>query len=325
MKKEKLNVLSLFDGVGTAYLALQKEGFVIENYYSSEIDKSALAVQNYHYSGDSKFHPIGDVKKIEGLDYLHIDVIIFGSPCTQLSSVNSVDRSGLEGPDSGLFYEALRILKTIHINKNGLPLYFLMENVASMSNKNRDKITNEFKNVFGESFQLLKINSSLLSGANRRRYYWTNIPNVIAPQEKNICFQDILVNGYADKIKANVLLSTDVTLTNGIFRYYKRNIGNVVFMNREFANLSVAKKLELYPSILNNSGYNGKSRVTLNNEYEFLNGCYRLLSVLEKERLMSFPDGYFSAVISICKTEKLKLIGLSFTVNVISHILSFLK
>ena len=138
-------------------------------------------------------------------------------------------------------------------------------------------------------------------------------------------FQDILVNGYTDKSKANVLLSTDVTLTNGIFRYYKRNIGNVVFKDLNFAKLPTIEKLDKYPTILFKSGYKGKARILNNNEYEFNNGCYRLLSVLEKERLMTYPNGYFSEVTLISKTEKLKLIGLSFTVNVISHILSFLK
>lgn len=325
MKNKKFNVLSLFDGVGSAYLALQQAGVKIENYYSSEIDKSALAVQNYHYSRDSKFHPIGDVKLMDGLNYLNVDIIIFGSPCTQLSSVNTIDRRGLDGPDSGLFYEALRILKSIQSAKKTQPLYFIMENVASMSNKNRDKITMEFKELFGESFQFLKINSALLSGANRRRYYWTNIPDVTIPNEKEIKFKDLLVNGYCDKNKANVLLSSDVTLTNGIFRYYKRNIGNIIFKDQKFAELPINQKLEKYPSILKNSGYIGKSRILDNNEYEFMNGCYRLLSVLEKERLMTFPDGYISSVPTVSKTEKIKLIGLSFTVDIISHILSFLK
>jgi DNA (cytosine-5)-methyltransferase 3A len=43
------------DGISSAKLALDKAGIKISNYYSSEIDKSALAIQNYHYSGNSNF------------------------------------------------------------------------------------------------------------------------------------------------------------------------------------------------------------------------------------------------------------------------------
>lgn len=75
-----------------------------------------------------------------------------------------------------------------------------------------------------------------------------------------------------------------------------------------------------YPFILHKSGYKGKSRA-VPNEYEFVNGCYRLPSVLEMERLMTFPDGYISGVAGVPKTEKRKLIGLSFTVEIIAHLL----
>lgn len=321
MKKKKLNVLSLFDGVGTGYLALIRAGFEIDNYYSSEIDKSALRVQKHHYSANTNFHMVGDVTKLDASDFFNVDLVIFGSPCTQLSSVNPVDRSGLEGPDSALFYEAVRLMAEIKRNQpNGKALYFLMENVASMSNQNRDKITEELTKIFGQSVQRLKIDSALVSAAHRRRYYWTNIPNVTAPQDRGITFSQILESGYADRPKANVLLSTNVTLTNGIFRYYKRNIGNIVFKEKEFADLPTQDKLLSYPFILHQSCYKGRSRA-VPSEYEFVNGCYRLPSILELERLMTFPDGYISGVAGVPKTEKRKLVGLSFTVDVVVHLL----
>lgn len=321
MKNTKLNVLSLFDGVGTGYLALNRAGLKIDNYYSSEIDKSALKVQEHHYSANTSFHKIGDVTQLDARDFINIDLVIFGSPCTQLSSVNPIDRSGLDGPDSRLFYEAIRLMNGImEIQPKGKQLYFLMENVASMSTKNKERITSELQKLFGNSVQLLKINSALVSAANRRRLYWTNIPNVSAPEDEEVVYDDILVSGFADRPKANVLLSTNVTLTNGIFRYYKRNIGNIIFKDKAFADSSTEEKLLSYPFILHKSGYRGRSRA-VPNEYEFVNGCYRLPSTLELERMMTFPDGYISRVSGISKTEKRKLIGLSFTVNVISHLL----
>lgn len=322
MNEKTLNVLSLFDGVGSAYLALKRAGLKINNYYSSEIDPSALAVLNYHYSGDSKFHQIGDIQNVDGLKYLDVDLVVFGSPCTQLSSVNSSDRSGLEGSDSKLFYDAIRILKDLYaFQPASKHLYFLMENVASMTNQDRNRITDELRFIFLDSVKMFKINSALVSGSNRRRYYWTNIPNVKIPKEKFVQYQDLLVNGFVDRPKANVILSSQLTLTNGISRYYNRNIGNIIFKDEKFVQLPVEDKLLLYPTILKESNYVGKAK-QLDDEYAFPNGAYRLPSVLELERLMTFPDGYISNVPNLSKTQKKKLIGLSFTVDVVAELLS---
>ena len=325
INQEGINVLSLFDGISCAKLALEKAGIKINKYYSSEICPHALAIQNHHYSGDTNHIQLGDVCKIDGIELREeIDLIIFGSPCTQLSSVNSKDRNGLEGNESKLFYEALRILKEIYVfAPSRKKIYFLMENVASMSKKDRDIITKELTNVF-EDTQLVRINSAFVSAANRRRLYWTNIPSIGVPESLQIKYQDILVNGYVDREKANVLLGSNCTLTNGIFRYYKMGIGNIIFKDKEFANQSTDDKLLQYPFILHNSGYKGKSRSGFG-EYDFPNDCYRLPSVLESERLMTIPDGYVSDVPNVSKSNKIKAIGLAMTVDVIAGLVGNLK
>lgn len=325
INRDGLNVLSLFDGISCARLALEKAGIKINKYYSSEICPNALAIQGYHYSGNINHIQLGDVRNIYSCDlWDEIDLIVFGSPCTNLSSINPVDRRGLEGKESKLFYQAIRILREIYaFSPSGKKIYFLMENVASMTTKDRDAITNELSTIFSD-VQLLSINSALVSAANRRRLYWTNIPNVGVPEPKQIKYQDILFNGFVDKEKANVLLGSNCTLTNGIFRYYKMNIGNIIFKNKEFAEQPTEQKLLEYPSILRNSRYIGKSRLGFD-EYDFPNGCYRLPSIIECERLMTIPDGYVSNVPNVSKTNKLKAIGLSMTVDVIVGILKNLK
>lgn len=320
MKNNGLNVLSLFDGISGGYLALKKAGITINNYYSSEIDTSALAVQNYHYSGNTQFHQLGDVTLIDGTALGEIDLVIFGSPCTQLSSINGKDKSGLEGSESKLFYDALRILKDIYISQPFKKLYFIMENVASMKHTHRDRITSQLSNVFLNT-RIHKIDSAILAPAHRRRYYWTNIPIVNLPAPSNSKYQDIVINGYVDKEKANVLLGSQITLTNGINRYYTRNIGNLIYKDEAFARLPVEEKLLAYPFILYNSGHLGKSK-SASDEYSYVNGCYRLPSVLESERLMTIPDGYVSDVPGISRTEKIKMIGLGFTIDMIAHLLS---
>lgn len=324
-KTEGINILSLFDGISCAKLALERAGIKINKYYSSEIDKSALAIQNHHYGNDENFIQLGDVKNINGCDLAYeIDLIIFGSPCTNLTSINPIDRRGLEGTESKLFFEALRILKQIYVMQpNNKKLYFLMENVASMRNADRDKISDELCEIF-DDITLLKIDSAILTPGHRRRLYWTNIPDVNIPDPINIKYSDILENGFVDKEKANVILSGNVTLTNGIFRHYKMNIGNIIYKDREFAELPTEEKLLKYPEILNESGYHGKSG-SVPNELEFPNGCYRHPSIKEYSRIMTIPDDYVDGVPNISKTDKLKTIGLAYSVDVVAHLLKNLN
>ena len=39
----------------------------------------------------------------------------------------------------------------------------------------------------------IEINSSLVSAQNRRRLYWTNIPNVTQPEDRGIKLEDIQI------------------------------------------------------------------------------------------------------------------------------------
>jgi site-specific DNA-cytosine methylase len=321
-----INVLALFDGISCARLALEKAGIKINKYYSSEIDKSALKIQQHHYGADPNFIQLGDVRNINGYDLAdEIDLVVFGSPCTNLSSINPVDRRGLEGTESRLFYDALKVIRDIYIfqpyNKK---LYFLMENVASMKTVDRDKITEELSNIFEDEVQILRIDSALVAPAHRRRYYWTNIPNVAVPQPTGLTYADILENGYVDREKANVLLSGNVTLTNGLFRHFKMGIGNIIYKDKNFAELPTDEKLLRYPQIFANSGYQGKSR-SIVDDLDFPNGCYRHPTIREYSRMMTIPDDYVDGVAGVSKTEKKKTLGLAFTVDVVAHLFQSLK
>ena len=82
---------------------------------------------------------------------------------------------------SYLFWEYIRILKEVK------PKYFLLENV---------KMAKKWENIFTRELNIepIEINSSLVSAQNRKRLYWTNIPNVSIPEDKHIQLQDILEN-----------------------------------------------------------------------------------------------------------------------------------
>lgn len=319
LTKTPISVLSLFDGASTGYVALERAGFQIKKYRSSEIDPNCLKLQNHHYGMNDRFVQIGDVRNVDLVETNGTQLALISSPCTSLSAVNQhTPALGLDGPASSLFFEAIRILKDLVELHHTKTIYFICENVGSMSNKNRDRMTASLKEI-DPNTQLLKYDSAEVSPSHRRRYFWTNIPNQTPLIPTGIKFQDILENGYTEKEKSNVLLGSNVTLMNGINRVYNRNIGSIVFKDKWFAELPTEKKLELYPEILKQSGYDGKAKKDAD-LLSFPNGCYRVLTPLEAERCLGFDDGYISSVSGISKTEKLKMVGLSYSPDVIAHI-----
>lgn len=175
-----MNVLSLFDGISCGQIALRRAGVRIDKYYASEIDKYAIQVTQHNFP---KTIQLGDVTKIDFTQFIgKIDLLIGGSPCQDLSVAKN-NRKGLEGSRSGLFYKYVEALKIIK------PKYFLLENVASMRKEDRETITN----ILG--VEPIMINSALLSAQQRKRLYWTNIPNITQPEDKRIFLKDILTGG----------------------------------------------------------------------------------------------------------------------------------
>ncbi len=290
MNTNKINVLSLFDGISVAQLALTQLNIPINNYFASEILASAIKVTQTHFPGTIQ---LGNVCEVDGTELPPIDLMIFGSPCQDLSSMRK-DRTGLAGEKSGLFFEALRILKEVN------PRYFLMENVGSMSKFDR-KVISDLLGI-----KPIQINSNLLTGQNRNRIYWTNIPNITIPESNNILLKEIINDGYADRDKANAILTKNVPYTkNGLTRYLKKSLGGVVFTNPIFNALTKKGKLTYIES--------------LNDEQ--VRELFRPFTSVELERLQSLPDGYVCEILK--KTPTHHAIGNSFSNNVIKHLLSF--
>jgi DNA (cytosine-5)-methyltransferase 3A len=181
-----VNVLSLFDGISAARVALERAGIKVDRYYASEIKPHAIKIAQAMFPDTIQ---LGDVTTIDFHILPKIDFIVFGSPCQDLSCANSEQR-GLEGERSGLFFkavEAIRICK---------PRWFLMENVASMKLGEKNKIslalgefyTNDLLAMYCEP---VGINSRLVSAQMRNRLYWCNW-NVSQPKDRGIILQDVL-------------------------------------------------------------------------------------------------------------------------------------
>ena len=171
-----MNILSLFDGISCARVALDVASISVNKYYACEIEKNAMKVSKKNYPDIISLGSVIDFNK----DMIKepIDLLIGGSPCQDLS-IAKKERKGLEGDRSSLFFEYVRI-------KNEMkPKYFILENVASMRKEDRDIISG----IMG--VEPVMFNASLVSAQTRKRYFWTNIQFDL-PEDRGILLKDIL-------------------------------------------------------------------------------------------------------------------------------------
>ena len=124
---------SLFDGAGTMPFAGSLCG--IETLWSSEIEKFPLAVTAKRFP---RVKQLGDITKIDGSKIEPVDIVTFGSPCQDLSIAGK--REGLKGERSGLFMEAVRIIKEMRHEERAdqsiRPRYAVWENVPGAYSSN---------------------------------------------------------------------------------------------------------------------------------------------------------------------------------------------
>jgi len=400
-----MKVLSLFDGISCARVALERAGIPVEAYYASEIDKYAIQVSNKNYPDIAH---IGSVTELYPTPNLHnIDLLIGGSPCQDLS-IAKKNRKGLDGERSGLFYEYVRILNEVK------PKYFILENVNSMPKEAKETITKE---LFG--IEPIMINASLVSAQNRKRLFWVgkridiyNSDNtyssseyekveVLLPEDKGIVLKDILEENVDEKyfLKTdNEMTSKDIhdsnvkvvgTLDQGTWSKRYEQIRRVYSVDGQCPTIPTAQgggvlpKILIEPVALRNRGqgkkpeYNGtgkansmttvqtdsmvafvipeatkkgyaiategqsvdlsfptsktrrgrvgdkvKNIMTSQNIGVVQNMQIRKLTPIECERLQGVPDNYTDG---ISNSQRYKCLGNAFNVDVIAHILSFIK
>lgn len=148
--KRQLTMGSLFDGSGGFPLASVLSG--ITPVWASEIEPFPIRVTTKRLPNMKHY---GDVSAISGAEVPPVDIITFGSPCQDLSTANG-NRQGLAGSRSGLFLEAIRIIKEMREATNGVyPAVAVWENVpgAFSANGGEDfrRVLEEFAHVRDES------------------------------------------------------------------------------------------------------------------------------------------------------------------------------
>jgi len=300
----KKNVLSLFDGISGCQLALKNSNIKIDNYFASEIDQSGITITQHNFP---KTKQLGDVSNITPNQLPQIWLLTAGSPCQDFSIAGS--RKGMVTNDnqeitslkqylklkkkgtkfngqSHLFWEFIRLYHELK------PKYFLLENVR-MTDKWKNIISNEL------GYQPILINSSDLTAQNRERYYWTNIPNVSQPINKNVRLSDVIPNaigGYGIR---------------GVNKGNKKPDGSILWeqngtMRYDFKSNCITTKK------------GNTSMIKLND------GSIRQLTIEEAEKLQTLPKNY-TKVKGVTLLQRWKGIGNGWTIDVVSHIFKNLK
>ena len=281
-----INVLSLFDGMSCGQIALERSGIEVNNYFASEIDKYAMKVTQDNYPDTIQ---LGDITKITGDDLPKIDLLFGGSPCTGFSFAGK--QLNFEDPRSKLFFDFVRLLKKVN------PRYWMLENV---------KMKKEYQDVISEylGVEPVKINSNLVSAQNRNRLYWSNF-DISQPQDKGIVLQDIVEGGESIQKKSQTIVAT----------LYKENAKSMIKRNK----LGLLVKLNGASDIINNSEFGRIYYPDINEDKITLNDIigWRKFTPLECERLQTVKDNYTD---SVSNTQRYKMLGNGWTVDIISHI-----
>jgi site-specific DNA-cytosine methylase len=308
-----MRVLSLFDGMSTGQVALERAGIPVTEYYSSEIDKWAIQISDKNYPNTIQ---LGDIENIDPLKIPHIDIILCGSPCQGFSQAGL--QKGFDDPRSRLWWKAQKIIRTLYIRNPNLK--YLVENVV---------MRQEWIDVISESLEggpPVKINSSLVSAQSRNRLYWSNIP-IEQPSDRKIYLHDILDDGVTDREKAYCLDSCYYKSGRGSLRnYFEKSRRQLVF-GCEDEPIRIGTALDIKghdmlkrvyhplgksPTLTTLTGGNQHKKVAVTPTH------YRKLSPLECERLQTMPEGYTEGV---SDTQRYKMLGNGWTADVIAHIL----
>lgn len=254
-----MNILSLFNGISGLHLACDRAGLNIDTCYYSEIDKFANNVTEHHYPNDIS---LGDVTKWKDwdIDWSSIDLVGAGFPCQSWSVAGK--QKGDKDERGMLFWTTLDIIA--HVLKHNPNAKFLMENVK-MKKDFEEYITYHTTEALGYVEKTL-INSLLVSGQNRNRYYWTNFP-ILQPNDEGILLRDVLEK------------DVDVSL------FLSEKALN--YMNKEGKGWTANGVTRMDH---NNNDINGKAKTLTANMYKgvpygVMKDLNRRLSVIECERL----------------------------------------
>ena len=353
-----MNVLSLFDGMSCGQIALSRCKIKVDNYFASEIDKYATRVTQENYPSTIQ---LGDVTKVKASDLPKINLLIGGSPCQGFSFAGK--QLNFNDPRSALFFEYVRIWKEVkeinpdakflleNVNMKKEHLRVISEylevfpvrinsNLVSAQNRDRwywtnirtkkvglfDEIWSDIPQPKDEGILLKDILQS--ESEIDKKYYLSEKASKYLDrneinkrfiqtydQDKAICvtanfYKGIPYNVLSDK-KSNCITSSYARMDT---RNYIKGQGEIICV----AMRGRENGQQLEPRFDNKT-----NSITTVEKDNLLSNGYKLrrLTPMECERLQTVPSSYTS---SVSDTQRYKMLGNGWTVDVIAHIFSFI-
>ena len=359
-----MNVLSLFDGMSCGQQALERAGIKVDKYFASEIDKYAMQVTMANYPNTIQLGSVVNVNgyDLPKIDLLiggsPCQSFSFAGKRKGMSTKDEQEILTLEHylqlkeegfefeGQSYLFWEYMRLLNEVK------PKYFLLENV--MMGEKWEKILSKAIGV-----KPIFINSSLVSAQNRQRLYWTNIglepqglfgdlESIIQqPKDKQMFLKDILEEEVSQKyFLSDKLISwlEKHSLKRG--SEFKKKTGEdksccLTATAQAKTNLStdyiithnLQRRSADRPSLKENKNAGGSGHLSKsdgntycldigNTQAVEYKSNIRRLTPIECERLQTVKDNYTNFV---SDSQRYKMLGNGWTVDVIVHILNYIK
>ena len=316
-----MNVLSLFDGMSCGQLALKRAGVKCDNYFASEVDEYAIKVTQANHPNTFQ---LGDVTQWRkwNIDWSSVDLIIGGSPCQGFSFAGK--QLAFDDPRSKLFFVFIEILR--HVQSLNPNVKFLLENVRMK--KEHIQVINDHTGV-----KPVFINSALVSAQNRQRFYWTNWDFPL-PEDRGLVLSDVLEEGVVDREKS-YCIDANYYKGGSLKNYLDKKRRQIVLSQSENrlytikpVQVNASKKAggqqsQMHERVFHPYGKSHSLTASCANTTNVAKDSetYRKLTPIECERLQTVPDDYTNHV---SNTQRYKMLGNGWTVDVIAHILSFM-
>lgn len=190
----QLTIGSLFAGIGGFDLGFERAGFATR--WACEIDEKAQAVLRFRFPNAS-LHD--DVCAVGAHNLEPVDIVTFGSPCQDLSIAGK--RKGLAGERSGLFHEAVRVIRELR-ELHGKPDFAIWENVpgAFSSNEGRDfaAVIDALADIGARDVAWRVLDSRFFGVAQRRRRVFL-VADFGGERASEVLAQSQGVSGYSEK------------------------------------------------------------------------------------------------------------------------------
>lgn len=294
----KLRLGSLFAGIGGFDKAFEDEGFEVA--WCVEWDPKAQAVLRARFPKANIYGDITQVTVQELKKHGKVDVICGGFPCQDLSVAGR--REGLKGERSGLFFEAMRIVRGLQ------PEFALIENVQGLLTSNRGHDFATLLREMGEGWRCKEVAWRLLDS----RYF--GVPQrrervFIVGSAREGSAAEILA--LADRSEGNPAPSDEARkdaargllgFTPSQFANYRQGVGTLRANGGDLGGGSETLVVE-------------PRKVTLEGGRKVTKPVVRKLTAVECERLQGFPDGW-TAVDGAKDGVRYKQLGNAVTVNV---------